>query len=171
MALVRDPAFQGTVNDIVIEFASRHHRPLLDRYMLECADVPLELRRVWRETSKASHSWESPLYIGWLEAVRDTNRKSRPPSACGCWPAIPRSTGPRSRRTRTGSPWGPNDVFFAKVVNEEVLAFSASRPSIKIKKLRFTEPLQATGQLHPLLCHTRRLASLQTGASATVGGV
>ena len=48
-ALVRDPAFQGKVNDIVIEFASRHNQRILDRYILKCEDVPLdELRRVWR---------------------------------------------------------------------------------------------------------------------------
>src|ERR1700693_1135603 len=31
--LVRDPAFQETVQDIVIEFASQNNQPLLDRYI------------------------------------------------------------------------------------------------------------------------------------------
>jgi hypothetical protein len=77
--LVRDRAFQATVNDIVIEFAGRHNQPILDRYILRCEDVPLnELRRVWRDTSKVTHAWESQLYTGWLAAIRDTN-KGLPP--------------------------------------------------------------------------------------------
>src|SRR5690242_7732695 len=51
--LVRDPKFQAVVNDIVIEFASRHTQPILDRYLLECADVPqAELKQVWRDYYK-----------------------------------------------------------------------------------------------------------------------
>jgi hypothetical protein len=121
-SLVRDKAFQAAVNDIVIEFASRHNQPILDRYILQCEDVPLnELRRVWRDTSKVTHAWESPLYTGWLAAIRDANK-----------------TLPRSKRMRvlagdtpidwdklkTHDDWlalGSNDVSFARVVNEEVL--------------------------------------------------
>jgi hypothetical protein len=72
--LVRDKAFQATVNDIVIEFAGRHNQPILDRYILRCEDLPLdELQRAWRDTSKVTHAWESPLYTGWLAAIRDAN--------------------------------------------------------------------------------------------------
>jgi hypothetical protein len=122
-ALVRDPAFQGTVNDIVIEFASRHNQPILDRYILECADVPFdELRRAWRDTSKATHSWESPLYMGWLEAIRDANRKL---PAAWRMRVLAGDTPIDWAKIKTHADWvalGPNDVSFAKVVNEEVLA-------------------------------------------------
>jgi hypothetical protein len=40
VGLVRDPEFQRKVNDIVIEFASRHNQQLLDRYILRCEQVP-----------------------------------------------------------------------------------------------------------------------------------
>lgn len=58
--LVRDARFQNTVQDIVIEFASRNNQPLLDRYV-GGADVPMEqVRRIWRDTTKVA-SWESPI--------------------------------------------------------------------------------------------------------------
>jgi hypothetical protein len=122
-ALARDPAFQGAVNDIVIEFASRQSQPTLDRFILRGEEVrPHELRRVWRDTSKATHFWESPLYTGWLEAIRDVNKKL---------PAVRRmrvlagDTPVDWARIKTHEDWlalGVNDVSFAKVVNEEVLA-------------------------------------------------
>src|SRR5437762_1026828 len=34
--LVRDEKFQAVVNDIVVEFVSRHSQPVLDRYILKC---------------------------------------------------------------------------------------------------------------------------------------
>jgi hypothetical protein len=121
-ALVRDPAFQRTVNDIVIEFASRHNQPILDRYILQCADVPLdELRRVWRDTSKATHFWESPLYMGWLEAIRDANRKL---PAAKRMRVLAGDTPIDWAKIKTHEDWvalGQSDVSFAKVVNEEVL--------------------------------------------------
>jgi hypothetical protein len=40
VGLVRDPEFQRKVNDIVIEFASRHNQQLLDRHILRCEQVP-----------------------------------------------------------------------------------------------------------------------------------
>src|SRR5262249_45958932 len=72
--LVRDPAFQRTVDDIVVEFASGPSQALLDRYVVDAADVPAEsLRSIWRDTTKLV-SWDSPVYARWLAAIRDVNR-------------------------------------------------------------------------------------------------
>jgi hypothetical protein len=73
-SLVRDPAFQRTVQDIVIEFASQNNQPLLDRYVAG-DDVPIEdVRHIWRDTTKVA-SWESPIYAEWLAAIREVNKK------------------------------------------------------------------------------------------------
>jgi hypothetical protein len=121
-ALVRAPGFQAVVNDIVIEFASRHNQPILDRYILDCEDVPLnELRRVWRDTSKATHSWESPLYMAWLAAIQEVNKKLPANSRMR---VLAGDTPIDWAKIKTHEDWfalGPNDVSFAKVVNEEVL--------------------------------------------------
>jgi len=71
--LVRDPSFQRTAQDIVIEFASRNNQPLLDRYIAG-EDLPMDqVRRLWRDTTKVA-SWESPIYAEWLAAIRDVNK-------------------------------------------------------------------------------------------------
>jgi hypothetical protein len=71
--LVRDPAFQETVQDIVIEFASQNNQPLLDRY-ISGEILPIEdVRHIWRDTTKVA-SWESPIYADWLAAIREVNQ-------------------------------------------------------------------------------------------------
>jgi hypothetical protein len=121
-ALVRDKDFRAKVNDIVIEFASRQNQPILDRYILKCEDVPWnELRRVWRDTSKATHAWESPLYTGWLAAIRDANKGLPNDKRIR---VLAGDTPVDWAKIKTHDEWlalGPNDVSFAKVVGEEVL--------------------------------------------------
>ncbi len=57
-ALVRNPAFPGKVNDIVIECGNSLYQPVLDRYIAG-EDVPLtEARKVWRNTTQ-------PICGGW----------------------------------------------------------------------------------------------------------
>jgi len=122
IALVRDPAFQRTVDDIVVEFASVQSQPLLDRYVVAGDSLPADtLCTIWRDTSKAA-SWDSPVYARWLAAIRDVNR------------TLPRSHRLRVlagdtrvdwRRLRTTADWtalGPNDVSFARVILDQVLA-------------------------------------------------
>lgn len=72
--LVRDPSFQESVQDIVIEFASRNNQGLIDRY-IGGDDVPMEeVKHIWRDTTKVA-SWESPIYAEWLAAIREVNKK------------------------------------------------------------------------------------------------
>ncbi len=57
-ALVRNPAFPGKVNDVVVECGNSLYQPLLDRYIAG-EDVPLtEARKVWRNTTQ-------PICGGW----------------------------------------------------------------------------------------------------------
>lgn len=122
VSLVRDPEFQRAVDDIIVEFASGQSQDLLDRYVLDGADVPADsLRTIWRNTTKVV-SWDSPIYQRWLAAVRDVNRG--------------RPSGHRLRvlagdtpidwsRIRSRSDWtalGSNDASFARVIEREVLA-------------------------------------------------
>ena len=107
--LVRDPAFQAVVDDIVIEFASRNNQPLLDRYVAG-DDVPLEeLRHLSRDTTKAA-SWESPVYAKWLAAIREVNRSLPPAHRLH---VLAGDTAIDWNRIHTRSEWdalGPNDV-------------------------------------------------------------
>ena len=121
-ALVRDPDFQRTVDDVVIEFASGQSQALLDRYVVDGAVVPPEsLRTIWRNTTKAA-SWECPVYARWLAAIREVNR-SRPPGHR--LRVLAGDTPLDWSRLHTRADWdalGSNDVSFARVIEDEVLA-------------------------------------------------
>lgn len=119
-SLVRNPEFQNTVNDIVIEFASMRSQPLIDRY-IDGGDVSQEeLRQVWRNSTKV-FAFESPIYANFLHTVREVNAQL-PPSkrlrilAGDCW--IDWSS------VTTHEQWAsyqPNNRCFANVIENEVL--------------------------------------------------
>ena len=122
IALVRDPAFQREVNDIVIEFASGQSQALLDRYIVKGDSLPPDaLRTIWRNTTKAA-SWDSPVYARWLAAIREVNRSL--PEAHRLR-VLAGDTPVNWSRLHAPADWaalGPNDVSFARVIREEVLA-------------------------------------------------
>jgi hypothetical protein len=118
--LVRDPDFQATVQDIVIEFASRNNQPLLDRYIAG-ENVPIEdVRHIWRDTTKVA-SWESPIYADWLAAIRQVNRGL--PSSQRLR-VLAGDTAIDWSKIKTHSDWaalGDNDISIANVVMSQVL--------------------------------------------------
>ena len=118
--LVRDPEFQRTVQDIVVEFASRNNQPLLDRYIAG-EDVPTQdVRRIWRDTTKVA-SWESPIYAQWLAAIREVNRGL---PAQRRLRVLAGDTPVDWSRMRNHSDWaalGDNNVSFADVIIDQVL--------------------------------------------------
>jgi hypothetical protein len=75
-ALVRDPRFAATVNDIVVEFGNARYQSLVDRFV-SGGDVPPDsLRLVWRNTTIAN---EIPVDEEFFSVVRAVNA-SRPPT-------------------------------------------------------------------------------------------
>ena len=69
-ALVRDPRFAATVNDIVVEFGNARYQDLVDRFVTG-ADVPPDsLRQVWRNTTIAN---EIPVDEEFFRTVRAVN--------------------------------------------------------------------------------------------------
>jgi hypothetical protein len=119
-ALVKDPAFQERVNDIVIEFGTPRHQALLDRYVAGEEVPAAELRRVWRDTTKV-FSWESPIYAELLAAVREANR-GRPPGRR--LRVVAGDTPVDWAALKTHEDWvalGDNNVSFARVIADEVL--------------------------------------------------
>jgi hypothetical protein len=118
--LVRDPSFQKTVQNIVVEFASRQNQPLLDKYIAG-DDVPFEqLCRIWRDTTKVG-SWESPIYAEWLAAIREVNQK-RPPNHR--LRVLAGDTSVDWNRIQTHDAWvalGDNNVSITDVILNQVL--------------------------------------------------
>ena len=120
IGLVRNPAFQETVQDIVVEFASRNNQPLLDRYVAG-EDVPIdEVRHIWRDTTKVA-SWESPIYAEWLAAIREVNKKLPPGRRLR---VLAGDTPIDWHRILTHSDWatlGDNNISIANVILDQVL--------------------------------------------------
>jgi Haem-binding uptake, Tiki superfamily, ChaN len=76
IALVRNPQFARIVKLIVVEFANPVHQDVLDRFVLDGAEVPHEeLASVWRDSSSPGIVWESPVYESFLRAVREVNQR------------------------------------------------------------------------------------------------
>jgi hypothetical protein len=75
LALIRDPRFSGTVNDILVEFGNARHQDLIDRFV-RGGDVSDEaLRQVWQDTTQVTTVWDLPIYEEFFRAVRAVNAK------------------------------------------------------------------------------------------------
>jgi hypothetical protein len=73
LALVRDPRFPHSANDIVVEFGNALHQAVVDRF-LGGQEVPYdELRRVWMDTTQAHPVWDTPHAEEFFRTVRAIN--------------------------------------------------------------------------------------------------
>lgn len=73
LALIRDPRFAATVDDIVVEAGNALHQDVMDRFV-RGDDVPYDvLRRVWQDTTQPDALWDSPIYEEFYRAVRTLN--------------------------------------------------------------------------------------------------
>ena len=73
LALIRDPRFAATVQDIVVEFGNARYQPLMDRFV-RGEEVPSDsLRVVWQNTTQPHEVWDVPIYEEFFRAVRDVN--------------------------------------------------------------------------------------------------
>lgn len=78
LALIREPRFPSTVNDILVEFGSGKYQDLMDQFV-SGEDVPHErLRRVWQDTTVGTAVWDRPIYEEFFRAVRDVNASLSP---------------------------------------------------------------------------------------------
>ena len=73
LALVRDPRFARTVNDIVVEFGNSLYQDVMDDFV-RGQPVPGEtLRRVWQNTTQPFATFDLPIYEEFFRAVRAVN--------------------------------------------------------------------------------------------------
>jgi len=73
LALIRDPRFARTVNDIVVEFGAAQHQSLIDRFVRGDDVSDRSLRQVWQDTTQGHTAWDVPIYEGFFRAVRIVN--------------------------------------------------------------------------------------------------
>lgn len=119
--LARNKEFQETVQDIVVEFASRNNQALLDKYVSGTDVSQADLQRTWRDTTKAA-SWESPMYARWLAVIRQVNQGLPPARRLR---VLAGDTAIDWSQIHTHDDWaalGDNNASFADVITKEVLA-------------------------------------------------
>jgi hypothetical protein len=62
LALIRNPRFATTVNDIVVEFGNSLYQDRMDRFV-RGEDVSDDaLRQVWQNTTQPHALWDAPIY-------------------------------------------------------------------------------------------------------------
>src|SRR6476660_213961 len=69
LALIRDPRFATTVNDIVVEFGSGRYQGLMDRFVNGAEVSDDELRHVWQDTTSVTAASDRPIYEEFFRAV------------------------------------------------------------------------------------------------------
>lgn len=73
LALIRNPKFAATANDIVVEFGSARYQNEMDRFV-RGEEVPYEtLRLAWQDTTQPEYEWDLPIYEEFFRAVRAVN--------------------------------------------------------------------------------------------------
>jgi hypothetical protein len=70
LALIRDPRFAATVNDIVVEAGNARYQDVMDRFV-RGEDVPDHaLRQVWQNTTQPNCVFDLPIYQNFFRGVR-----------------------------------------------------------------------------------------------------
>jgi hypothetical protein len=73
LALIRDPRFAATVNDIVVEFGNSRYQDVMDRFVRGEDVSTSALRQVWENTTQPHAVWDRPIYEEFFQAVRGVN--------------------------------------------------------------------------------------------------
>jgi hypothetical protein len=73
LALIRDPRFAATFDDIVVEFGSARYQDMMDRFIAGEAIDDEQLRHVWQDTTQPNEVWDISIYEEFFRAVREAN--------------------------------------------------------------------------------------------------
>ena len=123
LALIRNPAFPGKVNDVVVECGNSLYQSTLDRY-IDGGEVPLaEIRQVWRNTTQPMCGLSS-FYDELFPLIRRINESLPPAKKLRVLAADPPIDW---SQVKTRQDFGPGQFFLrdpsiASVMEKEVLA-------------------------------------------------
>lgn len=70
--LLRRPAIQRRVDDVVVEFGNARFQGIMDRYIGGLSVAQARVRRAWEQTTQGD-VWANPLYAGFFASVRQIN--------------------------------------------------------------------------------------------------
>jgi len=78
LSVIRHPQFVNVVNDIVVEFGNARFQETMDGFINGDEVPPLQLRRIWQDTTQPNALWDVPIYEEFFRAVREVNLATRP---------------------------------------------------------------------------------------------
>lgn len=73
LALIRDPRFAATVNDVVVEWGNARYQDVLDRFVHGEEVSDTSLRQVWRNTTTPTTLLDLPIREDFFREVRSVN--------------------------------------------------------------------------------------------------
>jgi hypothetical protein len=73
LALIRDPRFPDTFDDIVVESGSARYQEVMDKFIAGEPVADEQLRPAWRDTTQPNEVWDIPIYEEFFRAVRAVN--------------------------------------------------------------------------------------------------
>jgi hypothetical protein len=119
--LIRDPAFPGRVDDIVVECGNSLYQPVLDRYIAG-EDVSLsEVRQVWRNTTQPMCGLAS-FYEQLFPLVRRLNSRLPEGKQLRVLAGDPPIDWSTVKTRKDARPFGDRDLNIAQVMERDVLA-------------------------------------------------
>ena len=78
LALIRDPRFAATVDDIVVEWGNALYQDVMDGFVRGDEVSDAELRNVWRNTTQPGQGNDRPITEAFFRTVREVNASLRP---------------------------------------------------------------------------------------------
>jgi len=119
--MIRNPDFICRADDIVVEFGNSRLQPLADTYISGGNIMEGQLQSLWRETS-VPLTWNSPVYQGFYETVREINQKHLCDHPIRVVLADPPLDWSKIKNAKDYQRWADRDASYADVVEREVLA-------------------------------------------------
>jgi hypothetical protein len=121
LALIRDPRFAATVNDIVVESGSARYQAVMDRFV-SGEDVPYDLlQRAWQDTTQPTATWDLPIYEEFFRAVRDVNASLRRERRIRVLLGDPPVDWNSVRTIQDLAKFGERNAYAIEVIRREVL--------------------------------------------------
>jgi hypothetical protein len=74
IALIQNPRFAATVNDVVVESGNSRYQDVMDRFVRGDAVDDATFRKVWQNTTQSHTLWDVPIYEQFFRAVRTVNQ-------------------------------------------------------------------------------------------------
>ena len=122
IALIQDPKFAASINDIVVECGNPLYQMVMDRY-ISGAEIPMEqLQLFWRNTTQPG-SCDPRQHKELLDAVREVNRRQPAGRRMRVLAGDPPIDWDKAQRPEDVAPFmRQRDTHFASVVVDQVLA-------------------------------------------------